>query len=116
VTGFLLHIGNKMKYLLISLISILLNAIKLELSAQIKEVPSEESSGNTGISTGSVNRLPQITLQPKGLRAAKTSNVMFTVDIEDKPPYSFQWKKNGINIKDATSRNLILSMVQLKDT
>ncbi|MCR6638386.1 MAG: PA14 domain-containing protein [Sporocytophaga sp.] len=105
-----------MKYLLISLISILFIAITLDLSAQIKEVPSEQSSGNTGISSDSATHLPKITRQPKGQRAAKTSNVMFSVDIEDKPPYSFQWKKNGTNIKDATSRNLILSIIQLKDT
>ncbi len=105
-----------MKYLLTSLISILFIAIALDLSAQIKEY-FELSSGNTGNPTDSANRLPKITRQPKSLRVAKTSNVIFSVDIEDKPPYSFQWKKNGINIiKDATSRNLILSIVQLKDT
>ncbi|MBO9699517.1 MAG: hypothetical protein J7604_04860 [Sporocytophaga sp.] len=104
-----------MKYLLTSLIPILFIAITLNLSAQIK-VYTKHVSGNTGNLADSANRLPKITLQPTGLRTAKTSNVMFSVDIEDKPPYSFQWKKNGINIKGATSRNLLLSIVQLKDT
>ncbi|WP_028981758.1 PA14 domain-containing protein [Sporocytophaga myxococcoides] len=104
-----------MKYLLTSLISILFIAITLNLSAQIK-VYTDHVSGNTGNLTDSAYRLPKITLQPTGQRAAKTSNVMFSVDIEDKPPYSFQWKKNGINIKGATSRNLLLSIVQMKDT
>lgn len=104
-----------MKYLLTSLFSILFIAITLNLSAQIKAY-NEHVSGSTGNLIDSANRLPKITLQPKGLRAAKTSNVMFSVDIEDKPPYSFQWKKNGIIIQGATSRNLFLSIVQVKDT
>ncbi|GAL84370.1 PKD domain-containing protein [Sporocytophaga myxococcoides] len=104
-----------MKYLFTSLISILFIAIILDLSAQIKE-NSEQSSGNTGISADSATHLPKIIRQPKGLRVAKTSNVMFSVDIEDKSPYSIQWKKNGVIIKDATSRSLFFSIVQLKDT
>jgi len=90
-------------------------AISSKLSAQQIEA-IESPSGNTGTTKNSVSRLPKIIFQPQGGRVPKTSALQLSVEVEDTPPYTFQWKKNGISIKDATSANLHLSMIQLKDS
>lgn len=58
---------------------------------------------------------PQFTLQPVGQSVVVGTDVTFAAAATGSPAPSFQWRRNGTEIRDATSASLSLSKVQLSD-
>jgi hypothetical protein len=58
---------------------------------------------------------PGIGLQPAGTNVAPGSTVTFTVTPTGGGPFSFQWRKNGVNIPGATRSSLTLVNVGVAD-
>ncbi len=66
--------------------------------------------------TLTVNTAPTITTQPVSQAVTSGSPVTFTVSATGSPAPTYQWKKNGTNISDATSASYTISSVQTADT
>lgn len=58
---------------------------------------------------------PTITTQPGGQSVAAGANVTFSVGVFGTAPFSYQWRKNGVAIGNATSATLSLPNVQVAD-
>ena len=62
-----------------------------------------------------------LTDQPVDVEAVQGETVQFSVGVAGNPPFTYQWKKNGVNLSDvgrisgATSETLTISDVQLSD-
>jgi hypothetical protein len=66
------------------------------------------------VSAITVNNGPAITAQPQGHTIATGSTVVFSVEATG-TGLTYQWKKNGVNIPNATSARFILSNAQAAD-
>ncbi|MBN1129947.1 MAG: immunoglobulin domain-containing protein [Chitinispirillaceae bacterium] len=62
-----------------------------------------------------VNFAPSITTQPVSQTITQGSPVTFTVAATGKPAPTYQWKKDGANISDATSASFFITSVQPAD-
>jgi len=71
---------------------------------------------NYDFSFGTVTPVaPSITTQPTSQSATSGSNVTFTVVAGGTAPFTYQWRKAGQNILNATSATLALNNVQAND-
>jgi hypothetical protein len=59
--------------------------------------------------------IPVITNQPASQTVAPGSTVTLTVGYSGNGPFSFQWRRNGVNLPQATNETLTLSNVQATD-
>jgi hypothetical protein len=59
---------------------------------------------------------PVITQQPEPIVTASGTNVTFTVAASGTGPFTYQWRKNGIVIPDATNQMLELFDVRIPDS
>ena len=55
---------------------------------------------------------PSVTSPPAGLTVNATSNASFSVAADGTQPLSFQWRRDGVDVTDATNATLTLSNVQ----
>lgn len=60
--------------------------------------------------------VPSILVQPASQLAAERSEVNLTVSAGGTEPFTFQWRRNGVDIPGATSASLRLSFVQSVDS
>ncbi|MDO8540711.1 MAG: immunoglobulin domain-containing protein [Opitutaceae bacterium] len=58
---------------------------------------------------------PVITVQPQGRTASAGTSVTFSVTAAGTAPLAYQWRKDGVNIADATGATLSLPNVQAGD-
>ena len=58
---------------------------------------------------------PTITLQPQGTTISVGDNYTFTIAASGTAPLSYQWRKNGSNITNATSSSYTIVSAQLSD-
>ncbi len=58
---------------------------------------------------------PVITTQPGNQSALSGSSITFSVIVNSLVPVTYQWKKNGVDIPDATSATYEIPSVQLSD-
>ena len=56
---------------------------------------------------------PSITQHPESLDAASGDSVRFVVSANGTPPLSFQWQKDGVDIPNATSAELLLQSISI---
>jgi len=59
---------------------------------------------------------PKITQQPPNLKTNVGATIMFTVLASGTPPLSYQWRRNGLDIPNATLNGYSLGNVQLDDS
>ena len=55
---------------------------------------------------------PSVTSPPAGLTANATSNAFFSASADGTQPLSFQWRRDGVDVSQATNATLALSNVQ----
>lgn len=72
--------------------------------------PTPAAANSPGIVT-----LPAITTQPQDQSADADQIVTFSVAASGGQPLSYQWRRNGVPIEDATNATLVLRYVQLED-
>jgi glucose/arabinose dehydrogenase len=65
--------------------------------------------------TYSQNLSPVITTQPKSRLVSVGYPVTFSVTASGPTPYSYQWKRNGVNISGATARTYRIAQTTLND-
>ncbi len=65
--------------------------------------------------TLTVNMPPIITTSPVSQTAAVGQTIVFTVEAAGTPPFSYQWRKNGVDIVGATDVSLVLTNIQPAD-
>lgn len=58
---------------------------------------------------------PTITSQPASQSVLSGSSAVFVATVAGTPPFSYQWRKNGVNIVGANSATLTLDNVSLAD-
>ena len=58
---------------------------------------------------------PSIMIQPLNTAANQGANATFSMTVTGGAPYTYQWKKAGLDISDATSATLTLNNVQPSD-
>jgi hypothetical protein len=68
------------------------------------------------LSSDRTNGPVSIVTQPQSQTAPERGSVTFSVLANGTPPYSFQWRRNGADILDATNINYTLSNVQVTDS
>lgn len=83
---------------------------------------TDQSSGTLtlgedySLSFGTVTPVaPSITTQPASQSVSVGANVTFTVVASGTAPFTYQWRKGGQNIQNATNATLTLSNVQTSD-
>jgi hypothetical protein len=56
-----------------------------------------------------------ITTQPESQTVDEGQSVTFSVEVEGTPPYAYQWKKNDVNILDATASSYTINRAPRAD-
>ncbi|MBN2506890.1 MAG: immunoglobulin domain-containing protein [Verrucomicrobia bacterium] len=72
-------------------------------------------AATSAVATLSVLAPPGFAMVPSGISVPLGSNVTFTVIAIGSPPLTYQWRKNGVNIPDATNASYTIPNVQVAD-
>ncbi|MBN2505053.1 MAG: lamin tail domain-containing protein, partial [Verrucomicrobia bacterium] len=59
--------------------------------------------------------VPVLHVEPASQTVAELASATFTVSVEGEGPFTYVWRKNGVNVPDATNATLTLPSVQLAD-
>ncbi|MBC7365490.1 MAG: immunoglobulin domain-containing protein, partial [Undibacterium sp.] len=79
-------------------------------------ITNSAGSITSGAAALTINALtPAITLQPTSASAVAGSSIGFVVSASGTAPLTYQWRKNGVSISDATNSTLTLPNVQSGD-
>ncbi|WP_221032057.1 immunoglobulin domain-containing protein [Actomonas aquatica] len=79
------------------------------------EVTNSEGTVISTAATLTVNYAPEITSQPASVSAVVGAGATLSVSADSQPSASFQWRKDGISIVDATGASLAFSSLTLAD-
>ena len=74
-------------------------------------ISNTAGSTNSASATLAVIVPPAIITPPSPVAAIAGTNVSFTVTAEGTAPFTYQWRKNGVNISGATSSTLTLNTI-----
>lgn len=73
------------------------------------------TGGTTGITPGSTCEPPTIVQQPTDVETDEGTTASFDVVVEGTGPFTYQWRKDGVNIDGANSSTLTLNNVAFSD-
>jgi hypothetical protein len=78
-------------------------------------VRNDYGSVTSAVATVTVLTAPTLEAAPTDLIANLGDSVTFSVSVSGLAPFTFQWRKNGVNIEGATHSSLTLTDVQVGD-
>ena len=58
---------------------------------------------------------PTVSVQPVGTNVSVGTSVTFNAVANGTPPFSYQWRRNGVNLPGATNSTLTIPNVQAAD-